>query len=137
MPINFGNSRNSRIRNQQDVYQEERNAFDLLKLDIKQQDDALVKEIKANEQNFSDLATQLQDGNITQEELLGVRKSLGILEKEQGLSPFKDDSLLSAVNKRYISRNPLYLNIWIMIKALTQQKQIKCIIKNFTTKDEY
>ena len=103
MPINFGNSRNSRIRNQQDVYQEERNAFDLLKLDIKQQDDALVKEIKANEQNFSDLATQLQDGNITQEELLGVRKSLGILEKEQGLSPFKDDSLLSAVNKRYIS----------------------------------
>ena len=81
MPINFGNSRNSRIRNQQDVYQEERNAFDLLKLDIKQQDDALVKEIKANEQNFSDLATQLQDGNITQEELLGVRKSLGILEK--------------------------------------------------------
>tara|TARA_R110000744_G_scaffold150693_2_gene264055 strand:+ start:1425 stop:3248 length:1824 start_codon:yes stop_codon:yes gene_type:complete len=100
--INYpGRARQNQYRDERDAYQEEKLALDFLKLDISQDDKREKDFLTSQAESYGGLMAQVQDGNITQEEISGIKKGLNLLDKEFKNSEYKDSTIIGATSNKY------------------------------------
>ena len=90
-----GNRRNS--------YLAERNALDLLELNLEEQKEDKAEFLLTRKNDYSALSKQLADPNITREEIDSVKETMNLLEKQGGESEYSDDILHQSQERFYRS----------------------------------
>jgi len=89
--------------NRRNRYLAERNALDLLEINLKEQEKDKDEFLVTRKNDYSALSKQLTDPNITQEEIDNVKKTMNLLEKQGSQSEYSDDILYQSQERFYRS----------------------------------
>ena len=89
--------------NRRNRYLAERNALDLLEINLKEQEKDKDEFLVTRKNDYSALSKQLADPNITQEEIDNVKKTMNLLEKQGSQSEYGDDILYQSQERFYRS----------------------------------
>jgi len=120
-----------------DKYLAERNALDLLEINLKEKDNQKKDYLTGQGKNYEMLINQLSDQNITQEEFKNVQSSLSKIENNFKDSDYSDDIVASSYHNFYKSNlNEAMENVEESMQWRGELKEIVTSLDNIPKYDK-